>query len=105
MIDWIMIVSVSCGVMVGSEIARRRAARAGKIFCLHPVWMYHGFTVLAAVAAVLFLESAEHALKSPASETVWMVICCAVAAMVLLIVHTSIELRIARQRLESNTTV
>ena len=99
-----MIVSVASGVVAGSEIARRRAARNGKIFCLQPVWMNHGFTVLAAVVAVLFLESAGTALRSPTNETVWMLIYCAVAAMTLLGVHMSIELQIARKRLESDLT-
>ena len=105
MFTWSMMFSVAIGVVAGTEIARRRAARTGNIFCFQPVWLYYCHIPASAVAIALFYHSATASLASPTPQSVWMLIGSAVAMFTLQAAYSETEIRLAKRRLNTLTAV
>jgi len=105
MSTWSMMFSVAVGVTAGTEIARRRAARTGKIFCFQPVWLYYCHIPASAMTIALFHYSATASLASPTSQSVWMLIGSAVTMFVLQAAYSETEIRIAKRQLNTLTAV
>jgi len=103
-IDWLLIVMVIIGVVVGTELRRRTVTGDGEIHSFLSPPTYHVGVVLAGVSMGLFFEAAKIAVTMPTAFHVWMLIGASALAFVSLMVFTGLEFKMAKRAVKEAAT-
>lgn len=99
-INWILIIMVTIGVLVGTEFRRRTEQAEGEIYSFLPLRMHRLLNIAFCFSAGLLLESATIAVKMPTTFHVWMLIFATAAAFIIFGIFTGLEFRLAKQTLK-----
>lgn len=95
-INWMLVVFVTAGCMVGGELGRRRVEKKGERYSFLPRSTKRVLDLGSVVSGVLTYEAARVAVSMPTPFHVWMLIFAAGAAFILFGISSSLELKAAR---------
>lgn len=95
-INWIMVISVTAGVLGGMELGRRRAEKRGEIYSFLPRSTHRILTLGSGLSGVFFYEAARMAVSMPTTFHVWILIFFAAVAFIIFGSTSGLELKSAK---------
>ena len=104
MINWIAIVMVSVGALIGQEIARRRAEAKGRTHSYQPLHLHRALMAVLTAAIALFVEAARVTLSNEATSHMWLLIGSAAIGHLVLLIWSANEMRHLRLRIERSSS-
>lgn len=104
-IDWLLIVMVTIGVAIGTELRRRVDTGEGEIHSFLSPRTYRVAVVLAGASVGVFFEAAKVAVTMPTAFHVWMLVGASVVAFVSAMVFSGLEFRMAKRAVKEAATL
>ena len=95
-INWITVVCVAVGMLVGMELGRRRIETRGEIYSFLPRSTHRVLMLGSGLSGILCYEAARVAVSMPTTFHVWMLIFAAAAAFILFGISNGLELKAAK---------
>lgn len=101
MINWYLVAFGPLGVLIGTEIARRKNMASGTVLTFQPLGVYRLVMTAIAAGVFLFVEAAGAALSEPTPFHLWTLILSAGAVQLALVISCGNEVRYANASMSS----